>query len=79
VLNAKGGEIKAKAIGSASTCEFFKNLSVSILGFFIKTLLLQKLLSCWGEICLWEKGRGFVAFFIKTSIEKYFDLQNKVF
>jgi hypothetical protein len=26
VLNAKGGEIKAKATGSAATCEFFKNL-----------------------------------------------------
>jgi hypothetical protein len=50
VLNAKGGEIKAKATGSVTTYEIFKNLSVSILGFFIQTLLLQKLLSCGGEI-----------------------------
>jgi hypothetical protein len=25
VLNARGGEIKAKATGSATTCEVFKN------------------------------------------------------
>jgi hypothetical protein len=36
VLNAKGEEIKAKANRSATTCEFFKNLSVSILGFLSK-------------------------------------------
>jgi hypothetical protein len=33
VLNAKGGEIKAKAIGLATTCVFFKNISMRILGF----------------------------------------------
>jgi hypothetical protein len=38
----KGGEIKAKATGSATTCDFFKDLSVSVLGFLIKTFLLQK-------------------------------------
>jgi hypothetical protein len=59
VLNAKGGEIKAKATGSVTTYEIFKNLSVSILGFFIQTLLLQKLLSCGGEIWLWENGGVF--------------------
>jgi hypothetical protein len=32
VLNAKGGEIKAKATGSAITCEF-QIFSVSIFGF----------------------------------------------
>jgi hypothetical protein len=32
VLNAKGGEIKAKATRSATTCKF-QNISVSILGF----------------------------------------------
>jgi hypothetical protein len=31
VLDAKGGEIKAKATGSATTCEFFKSFSVRIL------------------------------------------------
>jgi hypothetical protein len=39
VLNAKGGEIKAKAIGSATICEFFKNYCACLL---IKALLLQK-------------------------------------
>jgi hypothetical protein len=52
VLDAKGGEIKTKATGSTTACEFFKNLSVSIqyTWFFIKTILLQKLLTCGGEI-----------------------------
>jgi hypothetical protein len=36
VLNAKGGEVKAKATRSINTCEFFKNLTVSILGFLSK-------------------------------------------
>jgi hypothetical protein len=35
VLNAKGGEIKAKATRSATTCEF-QNFSVNILGFWSK-------------------------------------------
>jgi hypothetical protein len=50
VLNAKGGEIKAKATGSATTCEFQNFSVVRILVFFIKTLLFQKLLSYEGEI-----------------------------
>jgi hypothetical protein len=33
VLNAKGGEIKAKATGSATTCVFFKNITMRILSF----------------------------------------------
>jgi hypothetical protein len=60
VLNAKGGEIKAKATGSATTCEFQNFSVVSILVFFIKTLLFQKLLSYEGEIWLWEKGEFLV-------------------
>jgi hypothetical protein len=48
VLNYKGGEIKAKATGSATTCKF-QNISVSILNFFIKILLLQKKLLSYGE------------------------------
>jgi hypothetical protein len=58
VLNAKGGEIKAKATGSAITCEF-QIFSVSIFGFWSKPFLLQKLLSYAGEILLWEKGGVF--------------------
>jgi hypothetical protein len=37
VLNAKGGEIKGKATGSTTTCEFQK-FSESILGFWSKPL-----------------------------------------
>jgi hypothetical protein len=37
VLNAKGGEIKAKATGPATTCEFLKkHYSASILSFLSK-------------------------------------------
>jgi hypothetical protein len=41
VLNAKGGEIKAKATGSTTTCEFHKGLCFELV-FFIKTLLIAK-------------------------------------
>jgi hypothetical protein len=50
VLNAKAREFKAKATGSTTTYEFIKNLSEGILSCVIKILLLQKLLSCGGEI-----------------------------
>jgi hypothetical protein len=33
VLDAKGGEFKAKATGLATTYDFFQNFSVGILGF----------------------------------------------
>jgi hypothetical protein len=66
VLNAKGGEIKAKATGSATTCEFFKILVVSK-PFITKTALL------WGEIWLQKKGE-FSDSWLKTSIKSYFDL-----
>ena len=46
VLNAKGGEIKAKANGSATTC--LKNNRVRIF-YLSKMLLLQNLVSCGGE------------------------------
>jgi hypothetical protein len=47
VLNAKGGEIKAKANESATTWELFD---------LFKTLLLQNLVSCGENLWLWEKG-----------------------
>jgi hypothetical protein len=50
VLNAKGGEIKVKATGTATTCEFLKNLSASILVFLSKPTYCKKILSCGGEI-----------------------------
>jgi hypothetical protein len=46
VLNAKGGEIKAKANGSATTC--LKNNRVRIFD-LSKMILLQNLVSCGGE------------------------------
>jgi hypothetical protein len=61
VLNAKGGEIKAKAIGSTTTCEFQKLLCFEL--DLIKTLfaakrspLIAKLFSSGGEIFLMGKG-----------------------
>jgi hypothetical protein len=47
VLNTKGGEIKAKATRSTTTCEFFKFFKS-----FSKNTLLQKLLFYGGEILL---------------------------
>jgi hypothetical protein len=48
VLDAKGGEIKAKPNGSATTCGISEIIELE---FFIcpKTLLLQNLVSCGGE------------------------------
>jgi hypothetical protein len=45
VFNAKGGEIKAKANGSANHLL----LKIEELDFFVKILLLQNLVSCGGE------------------------------
>jgi hypothetical protein len=76
LLNAKGGEIKAKATGSANHL-WISNILVLDSWYLIKTLLLQKLFSYGGEIWLWEKGE-FLAFdqiycwkiswFAKTSV-----------
>jgi hypothetical protein len=49
VLNAKGGEFKAKATGSTSTCEFFKKLSEGILSFYQNPLIAKTTL-LWGGI-----------------------------
>jgi hypothetical protein len=45
VLNAKGGEIKAKANGSATTCENFENSRVRIFD-LSKYSYRQNLISC---------------------------------
>jgi hypothetical protein len=42
VLNAKGGEIKAKANGSTTTCEISKRVELELFD-LSKTLLLQQL------------------------------------
>jgi hypothetical protein len=55
VLNAKGGEIKAKANGSATTCVNFKNSRARVC-IFPKMLLLQNSVSYGGDFLLWEKG-----------------------
>jgi hypothetical protein len=58
VLNAKGGEIKAKATGSATTCDFFKNLSMSTLGFYQNPIIAKTVL-LWGRNLIMGKGRVF--------------------
>jgi hypothetical protein len=80
MLNAKGGEIKAKATGSTVTYEFQKLFCFDLV-FFIKTFLaakrsplIEKLLSCAGETFLMKKGSFWIL--IKTSLGKWFDLQN---
>jgi hypothetical protein len=80
VLNAKGGEIKAKANGLANHLWISKIVELESLC-LIKTFLLQKLFSYGGEYWIWEKGE-FVAFdqiytwkiswFAKTSV---FDIE----
>jgi hypothetical protein len=49
VLNAKGGEIKAKANGSATTCEFQKLRKLELFD-LSKMLLLQNLVSFGVEL-----------------------------
>jgi hypothetical protein len=48
VLNAKGGEIKAKATGSATTCVNFKILALVYL-VFDQNLLIAKTALLWGR------------------------------
>jgi hypothetical protein len=66
VLNAKGGEIKAKANGSAKLMNF-ENNRVRIFD-LSKMLLLQNLVSCGGEFWLWEKGE-FLGTWINFTLE----------
>jgi hypothetical protein len=77
VLNAKGGEIKAKATRSANHLWIskFQNFRVRILGV---TLLLPKLFSYGGEIWLWEKG-GVFGIWSKLFLKDLLICQNKCF
>jgi hypothetical protein len=68
VLIAKGGEIKAKATGSATTCEFFKSFSIRI--------LYCKNCSLMGE--KFDYGKREVVFY-QTSLERCFNLPKQVF
>jgi hypothetical protein len=59
VLNAKGGEIKAKKQMDQLPLENFKKSRVRIFD-LSKILLLQNLASCGGEnFLLWQKGGVF--------------------
>jgi hypothetical protein len=58
VLNAKGGEIKAKANGSATTCEISKRVELELFD-LSKTLLLQNFGLLWGEFMTMGKGGVF--------------------
>jgi hypothetical protein len=86
VLNAKGGEIKAKTTGSATTCELFKtylwtfqNFSVSILVFLSKPSKLQKKTTLlWGINLFMGKG-GVFGFRSKLVLKDILIYQNKVF
>jgi hypothetical protein len=55
VLNAKGGEIKAKATGSANHLRILKIVELEFV-ISLKILLLQNSVSYGGEFLLWEKG-----------------------
>jgi hypothetical protein len=54
VLNAKGGENKAKATGSTATCEFQRNSKIIV--FSTKTLLMQNYSLVREKSLIWEKG-----------------------
>jgi hypothetical protein len=77
VLNAKGGEIKAKATGSANHLWISKVMELDSLC-LIKTLLLQKNVLLRWENWLWEKGSFWhfyswkISWFAKTSV---FDIE----
>jgi hypothetical protein len=61
VLDAKGGEVKAKANGSATNWEFLKIVELELL-FCQNTLSIsfcQELVSCVENVRLWEKGGVF--------------------
>jgi hypothetical protein len=80
VLNAKGGEIKAKANGSVNHLRTLKISRIRICD-LSKILLLQNLVSYGGEFWLWEKGEFLaldqfyswnISLFAQTSV---FDLE----
>jgi hypothetical protein len=58
VLHAKGGEIKAKANGSANHLRILKIVELEF--DFVKILKLQNLVSCGGEFLIMGKGEFLV-------------------
>jgi hypothetical protein len=77
VLHAKGGENKAKANGSATTCEKFKKSRVELL-ICPKSSYYQNLVSCGENVWLWEKGE-FLALNHFSSWIISFSAQTSVF
>jgi hypothetical protein len=59
VLNAKGGEIKAKANGSATTCEISKRVELELL--IYQNTLIVKIWSLMGRMYDYRKKREFLA------------------
>jgi hypothetical protein len=59
VLNAKGGEIKAKANGSATTCEISKRVELELL--ICQNTLIVKIWSLVKRIYDYEKKGKFLA------------------
>jgi hypothetical protein len=49
-LMPTGEKLRPKQLDQLPLVNFFKKLSVSILGFFVQNPLMAKLLSCGGEI-----------------------------
>jgi hypothetical protein len=68
----KGEKLRPKQLYQLPLVNFSKKISVSILGYWIKTLIAKTTL-LWGRDLIMGKG-GVFGFFIKTSLEKYFDL-----
>jgi hypothetical protein len=60
VLNAKGGEIKAKANRSASTCEILKRVELELL--ICQNTLIVKIWSLVGRMYDYGKKEEFLAF-----------------
>jgi hypothetical protein len=58
VLNAKGGEIKAKANGSATTCEILKIVELELL--ICQNTLVRKIRSLVGRIYDYGKKGEFL-------------------
>ena len=69
MLNAKGGEIKAKANGSATTCEFLKTIELELL--ICQNTPITKFGLLWGDFMIMGKGGSFwhlINFFIRVSL-----------
>jgi hypothetical protein len=78
VLNAKGGEIKAKATGSANHLWNFKILVLEFL-VFDQNPLIAKQFSYEGEIWLWENGEFLDDSWSKLSLKDLWISKTNVF